>query len=166
MEFIQQILNRAGRIEVQDDQLVRGFEIEKQDQVIGDLPDKLKGLYFILRESNAKLQKKQQEAREKLAVLAAQVLLEERSGDLDEMLNQLKQEILVDADNNRTIECLFWSSVRRVFPQLLNYKMMGIRKGWKVVAFKPNEPKEAGVVIVELDVPKGPQSPEKMFSAS
>jgi hypothetical protein len=138
MEYIENILKRARASTPNDDALVSAFKVADGEQVVGEIPAELCGLYAVFCESCAAMEAKEKEiAKEADALLSA--LRSKPEEEIALAVEAFRKNIYGAMNDNRTIRYMFRSSVYRVFPELIHIPDIGIREGWKVVIAEPQE---------------------------
>ncbi len=150
MKFIQEILDKAKNSVPKNDALVRDTEVGPEDRVVGELPPELRGLYAVLIESS-----------NELTTLGAKTI-----GELEKLremfentpprefraaIGAIEQKLAIPRNNSQTIRDMFWSSVRRTFPELAGENpSLGIRKGWKVAIIPSKAPEYIEIPLPSL----------------
>lgn len=146
MKFIQEILERAAKIQPQDDALVHNIEPEDGDRPLGELPMELRGLFAVLREEGEKTKEVLTQVTGELKQLAEKVS-DKTIGQLQEEAKAIKAKLDIPSLNHSTVNNMFWSAVRRAIPGAVSENSIAIRAGWQIVACEPDEPEISGIAI-------------------
>ena len=130
MNLLRQLLADIDDVKLDGDELVAQYKLEKGDDP-GDpvriLPDPLKRHYAVLDRARQSLLELYEQLQEKVLEMGPD------HADLAATMKASQQELNIASSRYHDIERMFWSAVRRTFPDLMEEKEIGLREGWQVV---------------------------------
>ncbi|MFA5272158.1 MAG: hypothetical protein WC412_07490 [Candidatus Omnitrophota bacterium] len=126
------VMERLGDISRTDGFLAPETSVEDGEEVIGILPDDLKPLWAVMKETMKKVEDLHERIR---------IRFEEVGGDLKTFSKEEKKAVVLEhviAENEQElVHTCFWNSVRHAFPAHATESLIGLRKDWQVIVGRP-----------------------------
>lgn len=124
------------------DEMNGAAELQDGDKVVGALPEELRKFYAVLEADREACNKVINQLSDEVKVIGP------AENATPEQRRSVRQRYEVARLHHRVVKDLFWKTVRRDLPDIVDAECIGIRKGWQVVITHPPRPSDLVIVGV------------------
>lgn len=184
MKLVEELLKKiAGMTVLPEDE--PQMEVEPGDTVVGEpLSENLRKAFVVKNRLNDQLKAARDEADETMRKVVRgagpeEDRLPEQQSLVDTTMDALIKKLYGLAMEERLADAIFWAQVRMEFSEIIGARMVGLRKGWKVVftteehkcdckgcqlvrVIEGDKPSSVEVVVLGGSRPRMPRMPRNM----